>query len=54
MNERTSVADKFKDGAAKMVSDMLINQAEMGTRFSILLGVSEPEFPIELLKEHTE
>jgi hypothetical protein len=54
MNEKAAVADKFKSRAAKMVSDMLIKQAEMGTRVSFALGISEPTFPINLMKEEKE
>jgi hypothetical protein len=54
MNEKVTVMGKVKSMAAEMVSNAMIKQAELGTRNSFTFGISEPKFPIELLKENEE
>ena len=39
---------------AEMVADILVKNTELGTKGSALFFISEPEFPIELLKENAE
>jgi len=54
MNENITMMDKVKMKMAKATADILIKQADIGTRNSPLLFASEPAFPIELLKETTK
>ena len=54
MNEKITLAAKVKMTAAEIASDALIRHAERGTRNSVLFAISEPHFPIELVKEDTE
>ena len=43
--------DSLKVKTAALVADALTAQAELATINSLLWGISEPEFPMELLKE---
>ena len=45
------MTEKIMTKLAEVVADMLIHHAEMEPRASAVLFVSEPEIPVELLKE---
>ena len=51
MNENITMMDRVKMKMAEATADILTKQAEMGTRHSDTFFISEPVFPIELLKE---
>jgi len=51
MNENITMMDKVKMKMAEATANILIKQADIGTRRSVTLLTSEPVFPIELLKE---
>jgi hypothetical protein len=46
--------DIIKVKLAETVAGAVIKHAELGTKRSFLLMISEPVFPIELLKEEAE
>ena len=49
MNENVSFAGKVKAKAADLVSKALIRQADDGIKFSVMIIVSEPKVPVELM-----
>jgi hypothetical protein len=51
MNDRISMADRIKGKAVDVISNVLVRQAEIGTRESHLLFISEVDFPVELMRE---
>jgi hypothetical protein len=51
MNEEKGIIEKVKMKSAEVIAGALVRQANSGTRFSATLFVSEPQAPVELLKE---
>ena len=43
--------ENLKDKVADRFSSFLINQAEMGIKFSSILLISEPVIPVELIMD---
>jgi len=54
MNEKMPLTQRIKSKAAELVSDVLIQQADQGVKFSTLYAWSEAQVPVELLKEDAE
>jgi len=50
-NEKDSMMSKIKTKTAEMLANVLIRQADEGAKESIMLIISEPQFPIELMRE---
>jgi len=54
MNEEKGIIEKVKMKSAEVIAGALVRQANSGTRNSGMVLISEPQMPIELLKEGIE